>query len=183
MRLLWEQEVLGSNPSAPTTWPRPRDRVRNIRGTAAALSDLPAAFQRVAEEASHEGGPTFKLVVEGRARELDPMVLEECFSIGREALRNALAHSGGLRVELEIAYDPGQFRLRVRDDGRGIDPQILEKGSRSDHWGLLGMQERAAKIGAHLDVSSRPGAGTEVKLHVPAATAYRGFRPRARTSV
>jgi signal transduction histidine kinase len=151
-----------------------RDRVRTLRGAAISLADLPAAFQRVANEAARERGATFKSVVEGRERELDPIVLEESFSIGREALLNALAHSGGLHVEVEITYDPRQFRLRIRDDGRGIDPEILRKGGRSDHWGLQGMRERARKIGAQLELWSRPGAGTEVELKVPAATAYRG---------
>jgi signal transduction histidine kinase/ligand-binding sensor domain-containing protein len=158
-----------------------RDRVRSLRGTMAALSDLPAAFQRVAREASRDHGPRFRSVVEGRPRELDPMVLEESFSIGREALLNALTHSEGTQVELEIAYDPREFRLRVRDDGRGIDAEVLGSGGRSDHWGLPGMQERARKIGAHLDVWSRPGAGTEVELKVPAATAYSDLGVPAKT--
>ena len=84
-----------------------------------------------------------------------------------------MAHSGGLHVEVEILYETRQFRLRVRDDGRGIHPEILAKGGRSDHWGLQGMRERAKKIGAQLELWSRPGAGTEVELRVPAATAYR----------
>jgi nitrate/nitrite-specific signal transduction histidine kinase len=101
------------------------------------------------------------------------MVLEESFSIGREALVNALTHSEGRSVEVEITYDPRQFRLRVRDDGRGIDPAILEDGGRAGHWGLQGMRERAQKIGAQLQLWNRPGTGAEVELIVPAATAYR----------
>jgi ligand-binding sensor domain-containing protein len=84
-----------------------------------------------------------KSVVEGRVRELDPIVLEESFSIGREALLNALAHSSGSHVEVEILYETRQFRLRIRDDGRGIHPEIRAKRGRSDHWGMRGMRERA----------------------------------------
>jgi signal transduction histidine kinase/ligand-binding sensor domain-containing protein len=149
-----------------------RDRVRSLRLPAAALADLPAAFARVVKEDSQDRGVAFRSVIEGKVRELDPIVLEESFSIGREALLNALAHSAGLHVELEIAYDPRQFRLRIRDDGRGIDDEILASG-RAGHWGMQGMRERALRIGAHLDIWSRPGAGTEVELTVPAATAYR----------
>jgi signal transduction histidine kinase len=112
--------------------------------------------------------------VEGRPRDLDPIVVEETFAIGREALLNALAHSGGVHMEMEIAYDPRQFRLRIRDDGRGVDPEILRQGGRSGHWGIQGMRERALRIGARLEIWSRPAAGTEVELTVPAATAYRG---------
>jgi signal transduction histidine kinase len=159
-----------------------RDRVRSLRGTGAAPGDLPAAFERIAREAAQGGATTFRSVVEGRVREMDAMVLEEAFSIGREALLNALTHSGALHVELEIAYDARQFRLRIRDDGRGIDPEILGQGGRADHWGLPGMRERARRMGATLEVWSRPGAGTEVELKVPAATAYRKTNAAAASS-
>src|SRR5262245_34484662 len=149
-----------------------RDRVRSLRGGIPALGDLLAALERVAEEAAPEGRPTVRTVVEGRPRALDSLVVEEAYSIGREAILNALAHSGGRQVELEVTYDPRQFRLRIRDNGRGIDPHVLETGGRSDHWGLQGMRERARRIGADLELWSRPGAGTEVELKIPAATAY-----------
>jgi PAS domain S-box-containing protein len=155
------------------------DRVRNLRATPVSLRDLPAAFQEVAEKTSKGSEATFKTAVEGTVRKLHPIVLEECFAIGREALVNAFAHSGGLRIEVEIAYDPRQFRLRIRDDGRGIDPRILENGGGSDQWGLQGMRERANRIGGQLHLSSHPDSGTEVELRIPAATAYRS--PRRQT--
>lgn len=149
-----------------------RDSIRNLRVHTATLSDLPAAFRAVAEATSEGREATFKTVVEGHVRELHPLVLEECYCIGREAIINALMHSEGQHVEAEITYDPRQFRLRVRDDGRGIDPRILEAGGRSGHWGLQGMHERAHKIGAQLRFWSRPETGTEVELIVRGATAY-----------
>jgi len=149
-----------------------RDRIRNLRVRTASLSDLPAAFRAVAEETSEGREAVFKTVVEGHVRELHPLVLEECYCIGREAIINALAHSEGQHVEAEITYDSRQFRLRVRDDGRGIDPRILEAGGRSGHWGLQGMHERAQKIGGQLRFWSRPETGTEVELIVRGATAY-----------
>ncbi|HYV13004.1 MAG TPA: two-component regulator propeller domain-containing protein [Pyrinomonadaceae bacterium] len=149
-----------------------RDRIRNLRVHSASLSDLPAAFRAVAEETSEGRDAIFKTVVEGRVRELHPLVLEECYCIGREAIINALTHSEGQHVEAEITYDSRQFRLRVRDDGRGIDPHILEAGGRSGHWGLQGMHERAQKIGGQLKFWSRPETGTEVELIVRGATAY-----------
>ena len=149
-----------------------RDSIQNLRVNSASLSDLPEAFRSVAEETSQGSGATFKTVVEGRVRDLHPLVLEECYCIGREAIINALSHSEAQRIEAEIAYDLRQFRLRVRDDGRGIDPKILEAGGRSGHWGLRGMQERTQKIGGQLKFWSRPETGTEVELTVPGATAY-----------
>ncbi len=149
-----------------------RDRLRNLRATSIPFGGLPVAFERVAEETPQGADATFKTVVEGRVRELHPMVREECYWIGREAVVNALTHSNGRKVEVEITYDPRQFRLRVRDDGRGIDPKILEEGGRSAHWGLQGMRERAQKIGGQLKLWSRPETGTEVELIIPRASAY-----------
>jgi signal transduction histidine kinase/ligand-binding sensor domain-containing protein len=140
-----------------------RDRVRNLRGATVSLSDLPEAFKQIAAESPQGRQATFKTVVLGTARKLHPVVLEESYCIGREALINALSHSGGLHVEIEIMYDPRQFRLRVRDDGRGVDPQILQAGGRSDHWGLQGMRERSERIGGQLKIWSRPDTGTEVE--------------------
>ena len=149
-----------------------RDSIRNLRVDSASLSDLPAAFRSVAEQTPQGREATFKTVVEGRVRDLHPLVLEECYRIGREAIINALTHSEGQNVEAEIAYDSRQFRLRIRDDGRGIEPKILEAGGRSGHWGLQGMRERAEKIGGQLSFWSRPETGTEVELTVPGTTAY-----------
>jgi signal transduction histidine kinase len=151
-----------------------RDRIRNLRVNAASLTDLPAAFRSVAEETPKGREATFKTVVEGHVRDLHPLVLEECYSIGREAIVNALSHSRGQHVEAEIIYDPQQFCLRVRDDGQGIDPKILEDGERPGHWGLQGMRERAQKVGGQLRIWSRPETGTELELTIPGTTAYKG---------
>jgi ligand-binding sensor domain-containing protein/signal transduction histidine kinase len=150
-----------------------RDRVRNLRDATASLGDLPAAFTRVVDENSQDGKVTFRTVVEGRLRELSPIVLEESYCIGREALINALTHSEGHNVEAEITYDRQQFRLRIRDDGRGIEPEILEAGGRPGHFGLQGMRERADRIEAQLKLWSGADTGTEVELLVPASAAYR----------
>ena len=157
-----------------------RDSIRNLRVNSASLSDLPAAFRSVAEETSQGREAVFKTVVEGHFRDLHPLVLEECYCIGREAIINALTHSQGQHVEAEITYDARQFRLRVRDDGRGIDPHILTAGGRAGHWGLRGMQERAEKLGGQLRFWSRPETGTEVELTVPGATAYQGSSQNSR---
>jgi signal transduction histidine kinase/ligand-binding sensor domain-containing protein len=150
-----------------------RDRVSNLRTTGPLVRDLPAAFRQIADHTSQDRKMIVETVVEGTPRALHPLVLEEVFAIGREALINALSHSAGQHVEVEITYDARQFRLRVRDDGRGIDSAILEKGGRDNHWGLNGMRERASKIGGQLELWSRPGNGTEAELTVPAGTAYR----------
>jgi len=159
-----------------------RDRVRNLRTNPIPLGGLPAAFQQVAEETFQGSDAILQTVVEGHVLELHPVVREEAYSIGREALVNAFTHSNGKHIEVEIIYDPRQFRLRVRDDGHGVDPKILEKGGRADHWGLQGMRERAQKIGAQLKLWSGAETGTEVELIVPGATAYKAAGDQAKPS-
>jgi len=158
-----------------------RDRIQNLRVTAS-RGDLPAALQRVAEEMSPGSEISFKMLVEGDTRELHPMVLEESYYLGRQALMNAFRHSEARQIEVQIIYHPRQLHLCVYDDGRGIEPAILEKRCRENHWGLPGMQERAKKIGAELKLWSRPGNGTAVELTMPGSTAYRASREKSRSS-
>jgi len=159
-----------------------RDRVRNLRDATVSLGDLSAAFRRVVEENSKDGKVTFTTLAEGKFRDLNPIVLEESYAIGREALINALTHSEGHNIEAEITYDRRQFRLRIRDDGKGIDPKILQEGGRPDHFGLPGMRERADRIDAQLNLWSGADTGTEVELLVPATTAYRRIDVEKRRS-
>src|SRR5271154_1233460 len=96
------------------------------------------------------------------------------YRIAVEALRNAFRHAQARQVEVEIRYDDEQFRLRVRDDGKGMDPAVLAKQARSGHYGLPGIRERAKLIGGSLTVWSEVDAGTEVELTIPAPTIYAG---------
>jgi signal transduction histidine kinase len=98
--------------------------------------------------------------------------------MAREILRNAFHHAHASRIELEIAYDRQFFRVRIRDNGKGIDRKVIEQGERPGHWGLPGVRERAKRIGARLKLWSEPGAGTEAELTVPARIAYRTVRRR-----
>jgi signal transduction histidine kinase len=114
--------------------------------------------------------------VNGTTRALHVIVREETFLITREALINAFAHAEAAKIEVELFYERSGLRVNVRDDGRGIDAELLTAGGRDGHWGLLGMRERAGRIGATLEIYSRANAGTEVQLRVPAALAYRDRR-------
>jgi signal transduction histidine kinase len=117
-------------------------------------------------------GVRCEISVTGSPKTLRPEVQEQINLIGREALVNALVHSGATCIEAEIEYSPRRLRVSVRDNGRGIDPQVA-RARRESHWGLLGMRERAEEIGANLEIWSRPGAGTEVEVLV-ANHAYLG---------
>ena len=104
---------------------------------------------------------------------MSPLLQDEVYRIAREILRNAFQHAHASRIEAEIAYDRQFLRLRIRDNGKGIDRKVLDEGARQGHWGLPGVRERAKRIGAQLKLWSEPGAGTEAELTVPARIAYR----------
>jgi signal transduction histidine kinase len=153
-----------------------RDAVQGLRSSTLVTHDLAQAIstfgQGMAEAQAGGELPDFRVQVEGAARELAPLVRDEIYRIAAEALRNAFRHAGAERIEVEIRYDPRQLRMRVRDDGRGIDPKILGEGGRPGHHGLPGMTERAKILGGKLAVWSKRDSGTELELTVPAAIAY-----------
>jgi len=159
-----------------------RELVLDLRATNAETSDLPNALAISAKELQSIYAVEFKVIVNGDPRPLHPIVYEESYRIAKEALGNAFRHSKARAVEAELNYEPNELRVRVRDDGVGIDSKVLEHGFRAGHWGLPGMRERAQKIGAHLDIWSQLGRGTEIELRIPAAIAYRSTakRPRLR---
>ena len=104
----------------------------------------------------------------GTARDLAPLVRDEVHRIACEALRNAFRHAQARRIEVEIRYDRRHLRLRVRDDGKGIDPKVLSAGGRAGHLGLPGLHERAEIVGGKLAIWSELDSGTEIELIIPA---------------
>jgi signal transduction histidine kinase len=152
-----------------------RDRVMNLRTGAAELGDLPQALAAAGEQLALVHPTQFRTRTEGVPRDLHPIVHEEMLFVGREALANAFRHAGASKIEAQVSYDDLVLKVWVRDDGRGIDADVLRVG-RAGHWGLVGMRERARKIGANLDFWSKPGTGTEIELRLPARLAYRKKR-------
>ena len=150
-----------------------RERALGLRMTASGAVDLSEAYAAVALELKQDYPADFRLVVNGDARELHLIVRDELYRIGREAITNSFQHADARKYETEIHYDRSELRICFRDEGRGVDKQALDASHQSGHWGVSGMQERARKIGAELEVWSRPGGGTEIVVRVPAAIAYR----------
>ncbi|HZD47166.1 MAG TPA: two-component regulator propeller domain-containing protein [Silvibacterium sp.] len=155
-----------------------RDAVQGLRSSATGTNDLAAALSALAGElAVNEGSgetPAFEMQLTGKPLDLHPILRDEVYRIAGEAMRNAFRHARAKRVEAEIRYDERQFRVSVRDDGRGIDPEVLSREEREGHFGLSGMQERARLLGGKLTVWSEADSGTEVELTIPGAIAYSG---------
>ena len=152
-----------------------RNTLRGLRSSGAD-DDLYLAFSQIPQELAVPQAIDFRMIVEGQVRPLHPIIRDEVYRIGREALANAFRHSQASRVEVELEYADKLLRVLVRDDGRGIDPQVLHSG-REGHWGLSGMRERAERIGARFKVWSRDAGGTEVELSVPGHVAFRPHPP------
>ncbi len=152
-----------------------RDAVHELRSSTVVGNDLVQAVTAIGEEfAANANGDAakFHMLVEGAPHTLHLILRDEIYRIAREALWNAFRHAQARLIEAEIAYSGSTLRLRIRDDGIGIDPTVLDKGGRAGHWGLPGMRERAKRIGGQLDVWSRLGAGTEIELSIPGSIAY-----------
>jgi signal transduction histidine kinase len=150
-----------------------RDKVKELRPASHDVLDLAKALAAEAERFAQIHPAHCQVNVQGNSRDLHPLVREEGFLIAREALSNAFHHASAQVIEVAIVYGERALHLSIRDDGQGIKPAVLEAGGRPGHFGLLGMRERATRLGAHLVVWSKPGAGTEIELRVPADVAYR----------
>jgi ligand-binding sensor domain-containing protein/signal transduction histidine kinase len=153
-----------------------RNAIQNIRSSTTVTNELSHSVTALGEElaGSCDGEnrpPTFRVSIDGTPRDLHPIVRDDIYRIAREALGNAFRHAQASQIEADITYGESVLRLRIRDDGKGIDPKHLHSG-RDGHWGLPGMRERAQQIGAQLEMWSEVGAGTEVELRIPGSIAY-----------
>ena len=156
-----------------------RDQVHELRS--GRVDDVESSVREAAaQQAESHPGIDFQLMVQGARKTLQPLAAEELCEIVREALRNAYRHAQASRIEAALDYGVEQFTLRIADNGKGIDLQALavQEAQQQRHWGLVGMQERARRVGGRVEIDSRPGAGTRVTVAIPARLAY--LAPRRR---
>lgn len=152
-----------------------RDELQELRSGAMGDGDLGRSLTLVGEVLAESHGAAFSLRTRGPSRAFEEQAACEIYSIGREALLNAFRHAEAASIQVLLEFGSGQFTLEVLDDGKGIAPEILHKGS-AGHWGLTGLFERAERVGGHLTLDNREGGGLRVRLTVPAARAYGGQR-------
>jgi signal transduction histidine kinase len=149
-----------------------REVLRDLRAKTRDAADITKALSRTIEECQRQGGPACSLIVEGPPRTLNPLVAEDFMQIGRQAIANAFQHAAAKEIKISLIYRASELCLEVKDNGCGIDPGIAEAG-KPGHYGLIGMKERAERIGAVLTISSRVGEGTKVTVAVPGKRAFR----------
>jgi signal transduction histidine kinase len=152
-----------------------RAALHSLRVTTTEKNHLSEALRRATEDHQLPSSMTVAFSVIGDPKDLHPIVRDEVYRIGFEAIRNAAAHSRASRLEIDLRY-ANDLSLRIKDNGLGIDPSIPEFG-REGHFGLQGMRERASRIRSKLTIVSSANAGTEVSLVVPGAVVYRNEHP------
>ena len=138
--------------------------------------NLAGDLSRAAQEFRGPDGPSFQIVVQGKARPLHPLVGDEVYRIAREAIANAFRHAAAHHIDVEVSFTSDELSVRVHDDGRGIPDKVVQVGC-PGHFGLHGMRTRASQIGATVRIWSQIGEGTEVALIVPGRSAF--LRPSA----
>ena len=140
--------------------------VWNLREQPTAASDLGLALSRLCGRLTEGRDVACEVTVEGDARHVTHDAQGTLFSVAQEAVTNALKHAGARRIDVLLRYRRHDVHLAVSDDGQGFDPQTAP-GASAKHFGLLGMRERARRLGAELEIDSRPGGGTRVALTLP----------------
>jgi signal transduction histidine kinase/ligand-binding sensor domain-containing protein len=145
---------------------RPLDFAQEIAEMRTLFTDVPSTEYRV--------------VSVGKLRAIHPFCRVELLRITQEAVFNSFRHAEASLVEAEISYGEEHLKICVRDDGRGIDESVIRNGRLPGHLGLVGMQERANRIGAAYTIWSRRDTGTEVVVEVPSRFAY--LMPQRKTT-
>lgn len=155
-----------------------RDRVRDLRPIAR-QAGIEQVIRGVVQRQAFPADVDVQIAVDGAPRTLDSLVLDELARIASEAIFNIWRHAGARHVQVDIEFHT-TFTLRIADDGRGIEPEILRAGGRQDHFGLSGMRERALKLGGHVVIRRLSKGGSEVIVTIPGTIAYaiapRGLR-------
>lgn len=148
-----------------------RAALNSLHTSTTEKNDLAEAFRRATQDVLIPNSIVVTFSVVGDVREMHPIVRDEVYRIGYEAIRNAYAHSAASLLEVELRYAQ-DLAVRVSDNGIGIDPAVLDKG-KEGHFGLQGMRERAARIGGKLTLVSSTTSGTEITVVVPGGIVFR----------
>ena len=156
-----------------------RAALNSLRTSTTEKNDLADALQRATEDSFVPRAMAVRLSVIGDSREMHPVVRDEVYRIGYEAIRNACMHSAATQLEIDLRYGQN-LTLRVADNGVGIDSAVADRG-KDGHFGLQGMRERAVRIGGKLTLVSSSASGTEIELFVPGEIIFQKPGPARQT--
>ena len=148
-----------------------RQRVRDLRYENIRPEHLSDALHEIGVELALGGSARFEIRTLGLPKKLHPVVQEELYLIGKEAISNAIKHSMGTSVLCELIFTEKQFTMRIQDDGTGFDAQVLDQG-RPGHWGLQGMRERTEHLSGSFSIGSSDPVGARVEISISSRSAY-----------
>jgi signal transduction histidine kinase len=148
-----------------------RNSLQQLRGKADKAKRLSELLSEATRDLAGTGSSSVQITEEGIPYPLRPIVQEEFYKIGREAILNALQHAESSNISIEVQYGRRFFRLICRDDGVGIPDDIVRASGKKGHWGLKGMQERARLIGATFSLWTNEGKGTEIEVRLCSSAA------------
>jgi two-component system NarL family sensor kinase len=140
-----------------------RRSVRDLRAAPLEGRTLPDALRELCKSWTAQGNPKVRLDVVGEARPLTVPVENGLYRMAQEALANIARHANATRVHMRLVTTPDRIRLVVLDNGQGFD--VTEAGG--EHYGLVGLNERARLLAGTLRVESSRGAGTRISLTIP----------------
>jgi signal transduction histidine kinase len=143
-----------------------RQSIWDLRAESLDDFDLGDALQRMAQSLFLGSGTRVEFRQHRDGRKIPGLIGDNLLRIGQEAMTNILKHAQAGVIEIELATTANSVSLSVSDDGRGLAGRTPGE-TRTGHFGLVGMEERAARLGATLDIENRPGGGTTVKVEVP----------------
>jgi signal transduction histidine kinase len=159
--------------SADSLLEESRDRIRDLRYEGIESASLSEALIALGEDIAVPHNSKLEVLTRGVAVDLNPITYQDIYAISKEALVNAFRHSKASLIRVELCFEPHRLYVDIIDNGIGIEPSILNSGRRTDHWGLAGMQERADNLRANLEFSVPAGGGTQIRLVIPGAMAFR----------
>ncbi len=148
-----------------------RNRVRYLRERTEPV-DLGPMLSKIADEVL-DGHLAWSVSEVGRGCTVCAPVAEDIDRIVNEALFNALRHARARKVTIRVFYDPASVTISIADDGDGIEEGVKRLGQRDGHYGLVGMRERAGRLGATFETLDGTPTGTEIRLTIPARVAFR----------
>lgn len=163
------ESVLQGDTQLAASFPEALPQVEESSNHSLTTDDLAVEFSRIGQEIPEGSQIKFRIVLEGRPQPLHPLIREDVYRIGREALFNAFRHAEASQIELYIESTAKGLRIAVRDNGKGISAELLRTGCCN---GLSWIKGLAEGIGAKLKLLSRATAGTEVLLFIPGQIAF-----------